>query len=106
MSSPRIEQLGKLLNLPDSAVPVVLVSVGYPAESWEAGGQTRKAPYGSLFSEMQYGDPFELSPEVEEELKQEKLIQEQAPLPWREAELQFIQRAYSLDQQIISMPKT
>jgi nitroreductase len=105
MSSPRLEQVGKLLNLPDTAVPVCLMSVGYPAESSEAGGQTPKKPYESLFSEMQYGEPFALSPEVEEELKREKLIQEQAPLPWREAELKYIQRALELEQQLLAIPQ-
>jgi nitroreductase len=98
MTSPRLEQVGKLLNLPETAVPVCLLSVGYPAESWEAGGQTPKKPYESLFSEMEYGRPFALSPEVEEKLKQEKMIQEQAPLPWRDGELKFIQKALGLDE--------
>jgi nitroreductase len=105
MSSPRIEQVGKLLNLPETAVPVCLLSVGYPAESWEAGGQTPKKPYESLFSEMQYGKPFALSPEVEEELKQEKLIQEQAPLPWRDEELKFIQKALGLGELVAGAPQ-
>ena len=105
MSSPRLEQIGKLLKLPDTAVPVCLLSVGYPAESWEAGGQTGKAPFESLFSEMEYGEPFGLSPEVEEELKREKLIQEQAPLPWREAELRYLHQALGLETQFVRIPQ-
>ncbi|HWQ28565.1 MAG TPA: nitroreductase family protein, partial [Dehalococcoidia bacterium] len=49
MSSPRLEQIGKLLNLPETAVPVCLQAVGYSAESWEAGGQTLKPPFETLF---------------------------------------------------------
>ena len=105
MSSPRLEQVGKLLKLPDTAVPVCLQSVGYPAESWEAGGQTVKAPYESLFSEMEYGKPFKLSPKAEEDLKQAGMIQEPAPLPWREAELRYVQQALNLQQQIITFPQ-
>lgn len=102
MSSPRIEQVGKLLKLPDSAIPVCIQSVGYPAESREAGGQTRKNPFSELFSEMEVGKPFKEDPAVEEELKREGLIQEPAPLPWRDAELAYLRDALSLDAQIVA----
>lgn len=105
MSSPRLDQVGKLLNLPETAVPVCLMSVGYPAESWEAGGQTVKAPFESLFSEMKHGDPFKPDPKVDEELKQAKMIQQPAPLPWREAEMKYVQQALGLTEQIISIPQ-
>ncbi|MEE9279637.1 MAG: nitroreductase family protein [Myxococcota bacterium] len=96
MSSPRLEGLRELLHLPESAVPVCIQSVGYPAESWEAGGQTVKEPFESLFSEMQYGVPFNISPEVEEELKRAKLVQDPAPLPWRDEEFRYMLRALQL----------
>ena len=100
MSSPRLEQIGKLLNLPETAIPVCLMSVGYPAESWEAGGQTSKHPFCELFFEMQHGKPFQPDPAVEEELKQEGMIQAPAPLPWREAELKFLSHALNLEWQL------
>ena len=102
MSSPRIEQVGTLLDLPETAVPVCILAVGYPAESWEAGGQTKKAPFESLFFEMEYGRPMRLDPQTEEELKQAKLIQEPAPLPCREEELKYAMRALGIeeDQQV------
>ncbi len=100
MSSPRLEQIGKLLNLPDTAIPVCLMSVGYPAESWEAGGQTSKHPFCELFFEMEYGKPFREDPEVIEELKREGLIQRPAPLPWREAELKYLSHALNLEWQL------
>ncbi len=104
MSSPRLEQVGKLLNLPDTAVPVCLMSVGYPAESREAGGQTRKAPFESLFSEMQCGVPFTQDCEVEAELKREGLIQQDAPLPWRNEELAYLHRALGLEARLLAPP--
>lgn len=104
MSGPRLEQVGKLLNLPETAVPVCLQSVGYSAESWEAGGQTRKAPFESLFSEMRAGDPFPEDPGVTEELRAEKLIQDEAPLPWRDAEIRYLMRALELEDRILSVP--
>jgi nitroreductase len=105
MSSPRLEQVGKLLNLPETAVPVCVMSVGYPAESREAGGQTLKAPFESLFFEMEYGKSIKLDPKVEEELKQAKMIQEPAPLPWRAAEMKYVQKALGLEQQQIGFPQ-
>ena len=100
MSSPRLEQIGKLLNLRETAVPVCLMSVGYPAESWEAGGQTSKHPFPELFSEMEFGKEFEEDPEVIEELKRDGLIQQPAPLPWRDAELQYLSHALNLEWQL------
>lgn len=93
MSSPRIEGIGKRLNLPETAVPVAIQAVGYPAESWEAGGQTPKPPLGELAFEGTFGKPFAVDPGVEEELRREKLIQQQAPLPWRDAELRYLMNA-------------
>lgn len=104
MSSPRIEQVGKLLNLPDSAVPVCIQAVGYSAEQWEAGGQTVKPPLESLFFEMKHGTPFQSDDAVVEELKQEKMIMEPAPLPWRDAELKYLVRGLGLEERITSFP--
>jgi nitroreductase len=100
MSSPRLEQVGKLLHLPETAIPVCLMSVGYPAESWEAGGQTSKHPFGELFFEMEHGKPFGEDPAVIEELKREGMIQAPAPLPWREDELKYLSHALNLEWQL------
>jgi hypothetical protein len=104
MSSPRLEQVAGLLKLPDTAVPVCLMAVGYPAESWEAGGQTVKAPFDSLYHEMEYGKPFGRDEAVVEELKREGLIHERAPLPWRDAELKYLENALNLERTIIAFP--
>jgi nitroreductase len=100
MSSPRLEQVGKLLNLPETAVPVCLMSVGYPAESWEAGGQTSKHPFCELFSEMEHGKGFREDPEVNDELKRDGMVQTPAPLPWRDAELKYLRRALDIEFQL------
>jgi nitroreductase len=99
MSSPlMLDKLTKMLKLPETATVICVMSVGYPAESWEAGGQTQKAPLGELFHEMEYGRPFNTNPAVDEELKAAKLIQEAAPLPWRDAELKYLVNALGLDE--------
>ena len=101
MSSPRLEQIGKLLNLPESAVPVCLMAVGYPAESWEAGGQTSRPPFEGLFFEMRFGEPFRQDGAVTEQLKRDGMIQAPAPLPWREAELKYLGQALNLEFQLV-----
>lgn len=102
MGGLRLQQIAELLKLPETAIPVALMSVGYPAESWEAGGQTRKAPFEELFCEMEYNRPLREDASVVEELKRERLIQAPAPLPWREAELEYLARALGLKNTIIA----
>lgn len=102
MSSPRLERVAKLFNLPETAVPVCIQALGYPAESWEAGGQTPKPALGEMFFDMQVGEPFKSDPAVEAELKAAKLIQEPAPLPWRDEELAYLTRALSLEHTLLN----
>ena len=104
MSSPRIDRIGKLLDLPETAVPVAIQAVGYSAESWEAGGQTPKPPLGELFFENKCDNPFQADPAVDEELTRDRLIQELAPLPWREAELQYLMKALQLEDRVLAVP--
>jgi nitroreductase len=102
MSSPRLDKVAKLFNLPDTAVPVCIQALGYPAESWEAGGQTRKPPLSDMFYEMEVGQPFQTDPSVDEELTRAKLHQPQAPLPWRDAELEYLTRALALEKTVLN----
>jgi nitroreductase len=99
MSGPvMLDKLTKLLKLPETATLVCVQAVGYPAESWEAGGQTGRAPFEDLFFEMEYGKPMKEDPQVVEELKQAKLIQEPAPLAWRDAELEYVIRGLGIEE--------
>jgi nitroreductase len=84
------------LGLPDSCRVLVTQTVGYPAESPEAGGQRPRQPFESLFQLNAYDNPFPRSPAVVEELERDGMFQEPAPLPWREAELEYLRRALSL----------
>lgn len=102
MSGPRLEQVAGLLKLPDSAIPIALMAVGYPAESWEAGGQTVKAPFDSLFHEMEFGKPFEQDTAVIEEMKVAGMIHPEAPLPWRDEELRYLEQALGLERKILA----
>jgi len=93
-----LDKLTKLLKLPETATLVCVMSVGYPAESWEAGGQTRKAPFEDLFSEMEYGRAFQTDSAVWDELREAKMLQEEAPLSWRDEELKYVVRGLGIEE--------
>jgi nitroreductase len=84
------------LGLPASCRVLVTQTVGYPAEQPEAGGQRPRPPFEALFQLNGYGTPFPRSPEVVAELQRDGMIQDPAPLPWREAELEYLRRALGL----------
>ncbi len=102
MGGGTVAAVSKLLDLPETCTPVLVQSVGYPAESWEAGGQTPKPPLGEMFFEMKHGQGFATDPSVDEELEAAKLICEQAPLPWRDAELKFLVHALDLEDTVLN----
>lgn len=97
MGGPVLGRVARRLKVPEHCVALALQAIGYPAESWEAGGQTLKPPVEELFSEMEYGNPFASDPAVVAELEREKLIQTPAPLPWRDAELRALARATGVE---------
>ncbi|HVO23669.1 MAG TPA: nitroreductase family protein [Candidatus Margulisiibacteriota bacterium] len=96
LSSPNLDQIRINLQLPDTARLLLLQTVGYPAESPEAGGQRPRQPFGELFHMNRYGTPFPRSEEVVAELKRDGMIQASAPLPWREAELNYLKHALGI----------
>ena len=96
LGTPHTEKIRQGLGLPESCRVLLLQTVGYPAESPEAGGQRPRQPFEQVFHINGYGKPFPRSPEVVEELKRDGLFQEPAPLPWREAELEYLKNALGL----------
>ena len=102
MASPRLDRVAKLYNLPETATPICIQALGYPAESWEAGGQTPKTPLEEMFFDMEVGKPFKSDPKVVEELTEAKLYQTPAPLPWRDDELKYLMGALSLENTLLN----
>jgi nitroreductase len=96
LGTPHGEQIRQNLGLPESARVLLLQTVGYPAETPEAGGQRPRQPFEELFQMNGYDQPFPRSKEVAEELKQDGMLQPQGPLPWREAELEYLQKALGI----------
>jgi nitroreductase len=95
MSDP--DRVRRRLGLPEHCRVLVTQTVGYPAESPEAGGQRPRPPFQSMFFLNTYGNPFPREEEVVAELERDGMIQAQGPLPWREAELQFLQDTFGLE---------
>ncbi len=96
LGSPNIDKIRAALGMPDTCRILVLQTVGYPAESPEAGGQRPRQPFEKLFHMNHYNTPFPRSPEVIEELKQDQMLQQPAPIPWREAELEWLKNALGI----------
>jgi nitroreductase len=90
------EKMRQNLGLPESARILIIQTVGYPAESPEAGGQRPRQPFESLFHMNGYGKPFPRSADVVEELHADGMLQQPAPAPWREAELEYLRQALAI----------
>ena len=96
LGSAKEVEIKENLHLPDTAKVLVLQCVGYPAESPEAGGQRPRRPFESLFSLNETGTPYPRSEAVVSELEEAKMFQAKAPLPWRQTELEYLQKALGL----------
>lgn len=95
---PADKKLKKALRLPEDSKIVVLQTVGYPAEDWEAGGQRPRLPFKERFFLNRVGEPFPEDPKVTQELVEAKMIQAEAPLPYRSEELRWLQEQYGLSE--------
>lgn len=96
LTSFNSEAAKKILEPPDHWIPLWLQLVGYSAETPEAGGQRPRAPFEEMFFEGKYGNPFRRDESVVEELKAARMIQDPAPLPWRQAEVRSLSRMFGL----------
>lgn len=90
------DKIRKKMGLPESCRVLVTQTVGYPAESIEAGGQRPRLPFEKLFQLNGYDKPFPRDPEVVKGLERDGMIQAQAPTSWREEELKYLRHALNL----------
>ena len=96
LATPDTDPIRVNLGLPESARVLLLQTVGYPAESPEAGGQRPRQPFEKLFHMNGYGKAFPRSKKVVEELEREQMLQDPAPVPWRQQELEYLQKALDI----------
>ncbi len=90
--------LKEVFHTPDDWIPLSTILVGYPSESWNAGGQRPRPPFEELYFEGEFGKPFKRDPKVVDELKAAKMIQEPAKPndPARIEEIRKLAEKYGL----------
>jgi hypothetical protein len=96
LNTPNPVLTKQVFGVPQDWVSMWVMLVGYPSESWEAGGQRPRPPFEEQFFEGEYGTPFKPDPAVTERLKREKLITDPAPLPGRQDEIRRLAEEYGL----------
>ena len=96
LSAFQPQVIAKVIEPPPEWIPIFVLLVGYPAESWEAGGQRPRPPIEEIYFEGKYGKPFKTDPKVTEKMKAAKMIQAPAPLPWRKEEIKALARMFGL----------
>jgi nitroreductase len=96
LNTPNPGLVKGVFGVPDEWVPLWVLVVGYPAESWEAGGQRPRPPFEELYFEGEYGTPFRRDAAVVEKLKEAGMIQAPAPLPGRQEEIRKLAERFSL----------
>ncbi|NIP30303.1 MAG: hypothetical protein GTO02_09465 [Candidatus Dadabacteria bacterium] len=72
------------------------MTLGYPAESMDGGGQRPRPPFNTMFFEKEVGNPFPEEPEVIQLLHDLNLLQAPAPVPGRLEELNRLTRRFGL----------
>lgn len=95
-AGPGGPKLMESMGTPEGARLLLLQTVGYPLEHWEAGGQRPRLPFNELFHMNEFGTEFPRDDAVVEELKEAGMFTRPAPLPDREEELQLMQKALGL----------
>jgi nitroreductase len=96
LGTPEGDDILKALGVPGHCRLLLLQCVGYPMEHWEAGGQRPREPFERLFSLNTYGNAYPRSEEVVDELTRDQMFTRPAPLPDREEELDYLERALKL----------
>ncbi|MDH5737881.1 MAG: nitroreductase family protein [Gammaproteobacteria bacterium] len=96
LGSPQGPQILKALGVPDPARLLLLQTVGYPLEHWEAGGQRPRMPFEKLFHKNSFKTPFPRSEKVVAELTEKGMFTTPGPLPERDDELEFLKHALGL----------
>jgi nitroreductase len=86
----------RVLQTPDTLLLIYAQLVGYPAESPDGGGQRPREPFENCYHEGRYGTPFRRDEAVVDRLRQEGMLTDAAPAPWRQSELRGLARMFGL----------
>ena len=92
----RRAQIREILGMPKFVTPTQIQLVGYPAESFNAGGQRPSPAFESLYFSGKWGIPLQSDPAVTAELKTAGMLQDPAPASWRAAEVRALAQLFGL----------
>ena len=87
LNTPNPMLTKQVFGVPEDWVSLWVMLVGYPAESWEAGGQRPRPPFEEMYFEGDINTPFKRDDGVVEKLKSAKMITRPAPIPERKQEI-------------------
>jgi nitroreductase len=87
LNTPNPMLTKQVFGVPEDWVSLWVMLVGYPAESWEAGGQRPRPPFEEMYFEGDINTPFTRDGGVVEKLKSAKMITRPAPIPERKQEI-------------------
>jgi len=87
LNTPNPMLTKQVFGVPEDWVSLWVMLVGYPAESWEAGGQRPRPPFEEMYFEGDINTPFKRDSGVVERLKAVKMITRPAPIPERKQEI-------------------
>lgn len=96
LNTPNPVLTTQIFGVPEDWVSLWVMLVGYPSESWEAGGQRPRPPFEELYFDGEYGKPYPRDPAVVERLTQQKMLTTPAPLPGRRDEIRRLAEQYGL----------
>ena len=98
LNTPNPEHIHEVLGVPESWMMIWVLLVGYPAESWDAGGQRPRPPFEGQYFEGEYGVPFKRDEAVVDQMKEANMIQRQAEAndPERIAEIKKLAERFGL----------
>ena len=88
----KVQDVRRVLKLPESWNTIWVQLVGHPLEEMEAGGQRPRLPFDKLYFEGDSSKPFVRDEKVAAELEREGLLQAPSPKPGRFSELLRIGR--------------
>ena len=96
LGTPRGPAILAALGIPAPARLLLLQTVGYPLEHWEAGGQRPRMDFEALFHLNHFDTPFPRDEKVVAELERDGMFTPPGPLPERDEELEFMKQALGL----------
>jgi hypothetical protein len=96
LNTPNPVLTKQVFGVPEDWHSLWVMLVGYPSESWEAGGQRPRPEFEELYYDGEYGTPFKRDPAVVERLKAAKMITAPGPLPGRIDEIRKLAEQYDL----------